>query len=952
MLAEMGIIMEGKVSIDTLQCLIDLHVHLDGSLSVNTVRHLADIQSIKLDVTDKELENMLKVPDDCSDLNEYLKRFDFPLQLLQTTEAITECVARVISEQHEMGIMYSEIRFAPQLHTQKGLTQMEVVQAAIKGLENASLDRHYHNLILCCMRGEGNHRENIETVELAKRFLNKGVVAVDLAGAEKLYPTEKYAYIFERARKLRVPFTIHAGEADGADSVRKAVEYGALRIGHGVRAVEDEEVVSLLKNKNITLELCPTSNLNTKVFDSIKDFPIRKFIDSGVKVTVNTDNVTVSNTTIKHEFNLLKDAFDLTNDEVMQLLYNSADASFASKDIKNILRNRILSEFRPNKLFIRENVEQIVVPDIVRDDLLSIIEEKLKKAGFYYRIAYRVKAADSMVNKLILKDYKRPGTENEDKKMQDLIGIRIMLYFADDVDICRNLLDGLFASPGEWETTETNEYEFKAMKINGIFKLPAYLSKTIVNPMLSDYVDDTFEVQVRTNSFEGWHEIEHDLRYKGSAFGIGNEALARKMNSVLATYELCDDSIVGLLEDLGHQHYKDKKWDDMIRCHYRLKFDSEQLHPALKAVFDADTELAKKFYKFKRAAVIRQLWLNTSDRNTYLTVNTIIRIVNQLGPNNEKLKEAFVRIDNENSQSVELQGRRKRFEPFKELGKYKVFQARTFIDTDNHKPEDAFRKAAGYIYSWVKSRFDEAVEGIPDTVSSFTGGSIGYTVDVTYDKDNMYFRECTSHLDSKIAARIWVSTAEIKYVDNRLTFFVSNEYAEPKERYRDNENVLFSRPNFYGEIADNIGIYDVIKMREAVQYVEETKHVETVKSLIQSEERNFPVIVFIAGDDEWIEKFDVNYFAYLVGFYAHIIKIDKPEYAKAFAEKYELDREEYNNSITVFYPGKEPETIYKDNILHTTFEVIKVEKKKYWNENGCRAYRRQLVSQIRENNVL
>ena len=244
------------------------------------------------------------------------------------------------------------------------------------------------------------------------------------------------------------------------------------------------------------------------------------------------------------------------------------------------------------------------------------------------------------------------------------------------------------------------------------------------------------------------------------------------------------------------------------------------------------------------------------------------------------------------------------------------------------------------------------MEGIPDTVSSFTGGSIGYTVDVTYDKDNMYFRECTSHLDSKIAARIWVSTAEIKYVDNRLTFFVSNEYAEPKERYRDNENVLFSRPNFYGEIADNIGIYDVIKMREAVQYVEEAKHVETVKSLIQSEERNFPVIVFIAEDDEWIEKFDVNYFAYLVGFYAHIIKIDKPEYAKAFAEKYELDREEYNNSITVFYPGKEPETIYKDNILHTTFEVIKVEKKKYWNENGCRAYRRQLVSQIRENNVL
>jgi ppGpp synthetase/RelA/SpoT-type nucleotidyltranferase len=298
-----------------------------------------------------------------------------------------------------------------------------------------------------------------------------------------------------------------------------------------------------------------------------------------------------------------------------------------------------MSDGRINELFCKENVEKIVVPDIVKVDLLSIIEEKLKKAGFYYRIAYRVKAVDSMVDKLIYKDYRRVGTENEDKKMQDLIGIRIMLYFTDDVDICRNLLDTLFAEPGEWVTTENNEYEFKAMKINGIFKLPSYLSKAIINPMLSDYVDDTFEVQVRTNSFEGWHEIEHDLRYKGSAFGIGNEALARKMNSILATLELCDDSIVKLLEDLGHQHYKDKKWSDMVRCHYRLKFDNEPIHPEIKKVLDSDINLAKIFFKFERHKAIRQLWNNTSDKGIDLTVTNMIRIVNQIGPNDERLKE-------------------------------------------------------------------------------------------------------------------------------------------------------------------------------------------------------------------------------------------------------------------------------------------------------------------------
>ena len=164
-----------------------------------------------------------------------------------------------------------------------------------------------------------------------------------------------------------------------------------------------------------------------------------------------------------------------------------------------------------------------------------------------------MKAPDSMLDKLILKDYRRPGTDNQDKKMQDLIGIRIILYYADDVEIVKNFLDTIFSMPGVWNTTEANEYEFRAMKINGIFKLPGYLSKTIVNPELGDYVDDTFEIQVRTNSFEGWHEIEHDMRYKGSAFGTGNEALARKMNSILATLELCDDSVVGLIEDLGHQ---------------------------------------------------------------------------------------------------------------------------------------------------------------------------------------------------------------------------------------------------------------------------------------------------------------------------------------------------------------------------------------------------------------
>lgn len=601
-----------------------------------------------------------------------------------------------------------------------------------------------------------------------------------------------------------------------------------------------------------------------------------------------------------------------------------------------------------NPLFTRENVEKIIVPEIIKVDLLSIIEEKLKKAGFYYRVAYRVKAVDSMVNKLIYKDYRRPGTENEDKKMQDLIGIRIMLYFSDDVDICMDLLDTLFIEPGKWETTENNEYEFKAMKVNGIFKLPAYLSKTIVNPALSDYVDSTFEVQVRTNSFEGWHEIEHDLRYKGSAFGIGNEALARKMNSILATLELCDDSIVQLLEDLGHQHYKDRKWCDMIRCHYRLKLDNDPLRPEIKEILDKDTNLAKAFFKFDRGRAIAQLWNNTSDKGTELNVNNIIRIVNQIGPNDERLKEVFAKIDKIQSQDGECGGKRKRFEPFKALGSYKVFQAETYIETAHLKTEDAFKKAAGYIYSWVKSRFIEVFPDISDSVSPYNGRKPGYAVEVQYREKECYFREYTTHLDTRISSRVWISVAELKQNEKGLLFTVSNEYAEPAERYRDNENVLFSRPNFYGEIADNIGICDVVRLRESVNSVT-LANIEQMNCLIGNPDRKFPVIVFMAKDTFWTDQFDINYFSYLVGYYAHIMVVEE-QAASRFALEYGL-AEGYEDSITVFYPGEPPMTSYKSDILETRFEVIKLEQKRYWNENGCRAYRRQLVSQIREKNV-
>lgn len=317
--------------IDGLDCLIDLHLHLDGSISVASARSLAEIQNIPVPSNDKKLKDLLSVSDGCRDLNEYLEKFDFPCSLLQTFEALTSAVETLEAELMEQGLMYAEIRFAPQKHCGKGMTQEQAVRAAVAGMGKSGL---VSNLILCCMRGEGNEDENFETIRVAGEFYGKGVCAVDLAGAEALFETEKYADLFAEARKAGLKFTIHAGEADGPSSVRQALDFGASRIGHGVRSVENNELMKELAERGITLELCPTSNLNTSVYPDILSYPIKKLMDAGVPVTVNTDNISVSGTTVKRELTLLAENVGLGKEDIKKLLINSALAAFTDPETR------------------------------------------------------------------------------------------------------------------------------------------------------------------------------------------------------------------------------------------------------------------------------------------------------------------------------------------------------------------------------------------------------------------------------------------------------------------------------------------------------------------------------------------------------------------------------------------------------------------------------------------
>lgn len=323
--------------------MIDLHLHFDGSLPVKTVWNQAKKQNIKLGVQDIEaLKEKLTVSQDCQNLDEYLEKFELPLRVMQTMEGIIECMEDLIKELEEEGILYAEIRFAPQLHCQRGLTQEQVVKGAIAGLNNGCSNRNFKGqLILCCMRGDCNQGANLETVKLAKEYLNNGVCGCDLAGAEGLFKTKEFEPLFQEAKALGVPFTIHAGEADGPESIKAAIEFGAKRLGHGVRCVEDPSLVAQLIEEKITLECCPISNVHTKAVSSMEEHPLLPLLRQGMCVTINTDNRTVSHTTIEREIRELKKACPMTQDELF-LLYNHAiDGAFLEEAEKRKLRDKI-----------------------------------------------------------------------------------------------------------------------------------------------------------------------------------------------------------------------------------------------------------------------------------------------------------------------------------------------------------------------------------------------------------------------------------------------------------------------------------------------------------------------------------------------------------------------------------------------------------------------------------
>jgi len=318
----------------------DIHLHLDGSLSAKAIINVAKEEGIKLpSYCPQKLNKYLRVPKNCKSLNEYLERFALPNLVLQTKNGLRKCSLDLLERLAKQGLKYCEIRMAPQLSTAQGLSQKEVVETLIQTFNEQKFIRA--NLILCLMRGKDTHEANIETIEVAKEFYGKGVVAIDLAGAEALFENQLFEKEFKLAQKYKLPFTIHAGEAGDSKSVQSAVEMGASRIGHGIHSVDDKNVLELLKKRGICLEICPKSNLDTKTINSYSELPLKKLKEAGVKVSINTDDMTVSNTELWKEYRTLT-KLGFKENELQEFALNTIDAAFISDAEKVMLKKFIL----------------------------------------------------------------------------------------------------------------------------------------------------------------------------------------------------------------------------------------------------------------------------------------------------------------------------------------------------------------------------------------------------------------------------------------------------------------------------------------------------------------------------------------------------------------------------------------------------------------------------------
>ena len=320
----------------------ELHLHLDGSLRPRTVLELAKEGGVPLPTEDlNKLKAFLEATDSTSSLIEYISYFELPIAVLQSVPALERATYELCEDLNKDNVRYAEIRYGPWLHTRQGLSLTDVIQGVLNGWAAGRKAFGLEGGVIVTALRDMPPAQNLALAQVAGQYVNSGVVGFDLAGDEAGHPPILHEDAFRMARSLGLDITIHAGEAAGPESIRQAISMGARRLGHGVRAQEDAEVLATVREEGIQLDMAPTSNAQTKAVRRLEEHPLKRFYEQGIKVTISTDSRTVSDITLTQEFRTAVRVLGCSREQVWAMNLQALDGGFGDQ----ATRGRLRSEF-------------------------------------------------------------------------------------------------------------------------------------------------------------------------------------------------------------------------------------------------------------------------------------------------------------------------------------------------------------------------------------------------------------------------------------------------------------------------------------------------------------------------------------------------------------------------------------------------------------------------------
>lgn len=604
-----------------------------------------------------------------------------------------------------------------------------------------------------------------------------------------------------------------------------------------------------------------------------------------------------------------------------------------------------------------------------------------RNSGIYYRIFYRVKAPKSLAEKLTRGGY---GLNFGDKRIQDIIGLRIVLYYSDDLTIGQKIVRDTFLMVGDWEKTENKEDQFAASKINGVFRVPEEFMANYKIPEKDLPVEAVFELQFRTVFFEGWHEIEHDMRYKthfaDDTFWKGNPKLSRVLNCIVANLELCDWSMIHLFDQLAEYHYKEKNWEMMLKSKFRLRMSDQHLSEEFVEYFNQVPSAAEPFYQCTRSRLIESLMGTVHGGITY---NLIIRILNEKYVHNEEIEEICKRQEN----TMGMQ-------PFQPLPLQRLESSDVFcLDVHlRHREEfsliEELEVAAGIVQRWAKNKMSDIFDDISEKPENYKRQTLGYQLVTSYNERLLYYEMNMYYLDMYHPGTIWqmqVLIQRAKLTDEYLTLWIHSICRHPQNM---SAAAVFSKPLFVNELSSKIGLEDVEILRTSPVTINDEETYERLLQLIYARERRLPVVILAASIDrsvtvnkeifvEKAEKLNQNLhniisskmipegkkqlrrkkgefcgilhagkLSHIIGMYAHVYLLDR-EYSKRFGMETERKEEEIFGSVSIYdcgsvYPS---EFFTEEQILKSRFDYNRYVY--YEGDVYEKAFRHKLVEMIK-----